>query len=113
MENLIDNSKSFYSPEGKYNGIFSWIFSTNHKRIGIMYLVAILTFFSIGVALGILMRINLISPGRFISERTYNQLFSVHGIIQIFLFIIPGIPASLGNFFLPILIGAKDVAFRG
>lgn len=76
-----------------------------------MYLTAILTFFIVGVSLGMLMRLNLISPGQFMSESTYNSLFTVHGAIQIFLFIIPGIPASLGNFFLPILLGAKDVAF--
>ncbi len=103
--------RSFYHTQGKYHGILSWIFSTDHKRIGIMYLVAILSFFMVGVSLGIMMRINLISPGKFISERAYNSLFTVHGVIQIFLFIIPGIPASLGNFFLPILIGARDVAF--
>jgi len=102
---------SFYHTKGKYSGILSWILSTDHKRIGIMYLAAILTFFLIGVTLGLMMRINLISPGRFITAKTYNRLFSLHGVIQIFLFIIPGIPASLGNFFLPILIGAKDVAF--
>ena len=102
---------SFYKTPGKHRGIFSWILSTDHKRIGLMYLAAVLTFFSIGVILGLLMRINLISPGKFISERTYNSLFTIHGVVQIFLFIIPGIPASLGNFFLPILIGARDVAF--
>lgn len=102
---------SFYHTKGKYRGILAWILSTDHKRIGIMYLLAIFTFFLIGAILGILMRLNLINPGKFISERTYNSLFTVHGVIQIFLFIIPGIPASLGNFFLPILIGAKDVAF--
>ena len=111
MEHVTGDPRSFYSTEGKYKGIFSWIFSTNHKRIGLMYLGAILTFFSVGVALGLLMRLNLISPGRFMGERTYNSLFTIHGVVQIFLFIIPGIPASLGNFFLPILIGAKDVAF--
>src|SRR5512143_1542712 len=111
MEAVSSTTESFYSEQGKHKGILSWIFSTNHKRIGLMYLVAILAFFAIGVVLGVLMRLNLISPGRFITERTYNSFFSIHGIIQIFLFIIPGIPASLGNFFLPILIGAKDVAF--
>jgi len=109
--NTEGQTLSFYKTPGKYKGIFAWILSTDHKRIGLMYLAAVLTFFSIGVLLGILMRINLISPGRFITERAYNSLFTVHGVIQIFLFIIPGIPASLGNFFLPILIGAKDVAF--
>lgn len=111
MENILGTSRSFYSQQGKYKGIFSWIFSTDHKRIGVMYLAAILFFFLVGSALGVLMRINLIAPGKFIAERTYNSLFSVHGVIQIFLFIIPGIPASLGNFFLPIVLGAKDVAF--
>lgn len=103
--------QSFYHSEGKYRGVLSWVLSTDHKRIGIMYLVAILSFFMVGVSLGVMMRINLISPGKFILEKTYNSLFTVHGVVQIFLFIIPGIPASLGNFFLPILIGARDVAF--
>ncbi len=102
---------SFYQAKGKQGAIFSWLFSTDHKRIGIMYLAAILTFFLVGVALGVLMRINLIAPGKFISARAYNSLFTVHGVIQIFLFIIPGIPSSLGNFLLPILLGARDVAF--
>lgn len=110
-ENRTDAPPSFYHSQGKYRGILSWILSTDHKRIGIMYLVAVLSFFLIAATLGILMRINLIAPGRFMAEKTYNQIFSVHGIIQIFLFIIPGMPSSLGNFFLPILIGAKDVAF--
>ncbi len=104
-------SPSFYRTKGRYGGILSWLFSTDHKRIGIMYLAAILSFFLVGVALGMLMRFNLLAPGKFISARTYNSLFTVHGVIQIFLFIIPGIPASLGNFFLPILLGARDVAF--
>lgn len=103
--------ESFYSDRGRLKGIFAWIFSTDHKRIGLLYLGSVLTFFLVGSTLGLLMRLNLIDPGRFITERTYNSLFTVHGVIQIFLFIIPGIPASLGNFFLPILIGAKDVAF--
>ena len=112
--NAVDRAgahRSFYHAEGKYSGVLSWVLSTDHKRIGIMYLVAILSFFIVGVSLGVMMRINLISPGKFILEKTYNSLFTVHGVIQIFLFIIPGIPASLGNFFLPILIGARDVAF--
>ncbi len=110
-EEQIAAPLSFYHTTGKYRGLLSWILSTDHKRIGIMYLVAVLSFFLVGVALGLLMRLNLIAPGKFISERTYNSLFTIHGVIQIFLFIIPAIPASLGNFFLPILIGAKDVAF--
>ncbi len=102
---------NFLEEKGKYGGILGWIFTTDHKRIGLLYLMSVLTFFAVGVTLGVLIRLNLIDPGRFISESTYNSLFSIHGIIQIFLFIIPAIPTSLGNFFLPILIGARDVAF--
>jgi len=93
-------------------GFASWILSTDHKRIGLMYLVSILTFFSVGVLIGVLMRLELIGPGKTIVDpQTYNAMFTLHGVIQIFLFIIPGIPAAFGNFFLPLQIGAKDVAF--
>src|SRR5208337_2976710 len=102
---------SFYSNIGPRQGLASWMLSTDHKKIGIMYLAALLLFFSTGTLIGVLMRLNLISPGTFMGAQTYNRLFTIHGIIQIFLFIIPGIPVSFGNFFLPILIGARDVAF--
>ena len=105
------HSGSFYADSGRYRGLLAWLLTTDHKRIGILYLISVLTFFAAGVTLGLLMRLNLIDPGRFISERTYNSLFTVHGVIQIFLFIIPAIPTTLGNFFLPLLIGARDVAF--
>ncbi|MDA8079448.1 MAG: cbb3-type cytochrome c oxidase subunit I [Nitrospiraceae bacterium] len=108
---MTTSERSYLQEGGRFKGVFSWIFTTDHKRIGILYLASIFTFFSIGVIIGLLMRLNLIEPGRFISERTYNSLFTVHGVIQIFLFIIPGIPASFGNFFLPIHLGARDVAF--
>ncbi|MDH3258387.1 MAG: cytochrome c oxidase subunit I [Deltaproteobacteria bacterium] len=98
--------------KGKYRGIYSWIFSTDHKRIGILYLTSLMIFFSVGVFLGLAMRLELISPGKTImNAQTYNATFTLHGVIMIFLFIIPGIPAALGNFFLPLQIGAKDVAF--
>jgi cytochrome c oxidase subunit 1 len=104
--------KSFYEEEGRYKGIFAWIFSVNHKRIGLLYLMSMLTFFSVGATIGLLMRIELIAPGRtIVSADTYNSMFTLHGVIMIFLFIIPGITASFGNFFLPIMIGAKDVSF--
>lgn len=96
----------------KYKGIFNWIFSTDHKKIGILYLISMLVFFAVAVIFGFLMRLELISPGKTIIEpQTYNQIFTLHGVIMIFLFIIPGLPAVFGNFFLPIMIGAKDVAF--
>lgn len=93
-------------------GLRSWIFTLDHKRIALLYLYTIMSFFLVGVLLGLLMRLELIAPGKDIMEpHTYNQVFTLHGVIMIFLFIIPGIPAIFGNFFLPIMIGTDDVAF--
>ncbi|HJV33878.1 cytochrome c oxidase subunit I [Geomonas sp.] len=101
----------FWRDTGK-TGITSWIFSTDHKRIGLMYLYSVLGFFLVGVLLGLLLRLELIAPGRTImGPSTYNATFTVHGVVMIFLFIIPGIPASFGNLVMPIQIGARDVAF--
>lgn len=106
------NSVSYLDYKGKHSGLNAWILSTDHKRIGLLYLMSTLAFFAVGVTFGFLMRLELIAPGRTIMDaQTYNSLFTLHGIIMIFLFIIPGLPAVFGNFFLPILIGAKDVAF--
>ncbi len=107
-------NKSFYE-EGttkKARGIVSWLLSTDHKRIGIMYLCALAVFFFCAMILGVLMRLETIAPGETIMKaQTYNTLFTLHGVTMVFLFIVPGIPVVFGNFFLPILIGAKDVAF--
>lgn len=93
-------------------GIMSWLFSVDHKRIGLMYLYALITFFLVGVTLGLLMRYELLNPGKDLVEaKTYNQIFTLHGVIMIFLFIIPSIPAVFGNFFLPIMLGTDDVSF--
>ncbi|HAP37243.1 MAG TPA: cytochrome c oxidase subunit I [Bacteroidetes bacterium] len=93
-------------------GILSWILSVDHKRIGILYLFSMMAFFIVAVFFGFLIRLELLSPGKTIVDaQTYNQLFTLHGLIMIFLFIIPGLPAVFGNFFLPIMIGAKDVIF--
>jgi len=98
--------------EGQGKGIFAWIFSTDHKRIGLMYLWCITTFFIIGVLLGLAIRLELIAPGRNImGAQSYNAVFTLHGVIMIFLFIIPSISAAFGNLVLPIQIGARDVAF--
>ncbi len=103
---------SFLEYQGKYKGIFAWIFSTDHKRIGLLYLYSIMTFFTVGAILGLLMKFELIAPGKTImNAQTYNGIFTLHGITMIFLIVIPGLPAVFGNFFLPIMIGAKDVAF--
>ncbi len=104
--------KNFYQEKGRFSGIFSWIFSTDHKRIGLLYLISMLSFFAVGVTIGVLMRLELLTPGEtIVKAQTYNSLFTLHGVIMIFLFIVPGIPATFGNFFLPLQIGAKDVAF--
>lgn len=93
-------------------GLRSWVLSTDHKRIGILYLVCMLSFFLVGATIGILMRVEQLTTGPTIMQpQTYNAMFTLHGVIMIFLFVIPGLPAVFGNFFLPILIGAKDVAF--
>ncbi len=103
---------SFLEYKGKYKGIFAWIFSTDHKRIGLLYLYSIMTFFVVGATLGLLMKLELIAPGKTImNARTYNGIFTLHGITMIFLIVIPGMPAVFGNFMLPLMIGAKDVAF--
>ncbi len=93
-------------------GILSWILSTDHKRIGILYLATMISLFLVAVALGILMRIEQLTMGQTImSAQTYNAVFTVHGVIMIFMFVLPGLGAVFGNFFLPIMIGARDVAF--
>ncbi len=102
---------SFYDVSER-KGILAWILSTDHKRIGLLYLYSIMSFFIIGAILGLLMKLELLAPGKTIMEaKTYNGVFTLHGIIMIFLIVIPGLPAVFGNFMLPILIGAKDVAF--
>jgi cytochrome c oxidase subunit 1 len=103
---------SFYEHQGKYRGIFAWILSTDHKRIGLLYFSLILLFFSVAVFFGFLMRLKLIAPGfNLMKPQMYNSIFTLHGIIMIFLVVIPAIPTIFGNFFLPIQIGARDMAF--
>lgn len=94
------------------SGIKSWLLTLDHKRIGILYLWTIMLMFFFAGMLAMLMRLELLAPGAdMMASKTYNQLFTLHGAVMIFMFIIPGIPAILGNFALPIMIGAKDVAF--
>ncbi len=111
-EELTRSHVSFREEKGKYKGLMSWIFSTDHKRIGLLYLYSIVGFFLTGVLLGLLMKLELLAPGKTIMDpATYNAIFTLHGVIMIFLVVVPGLPAVFGNFFLPIMIGAKDVAF--
>ena len=93
-------------------GVLSWIFSLDHKRIGVMYLCSVLVAFALGGFFALLVRTELLTPGRTIMDHdTYNQMFTLHGAIMVFLVIIPGIPAALGNIIMPLQLGAKDVAF--
>ncbi len=104
--------RGFLSSPQDAGGLRSWIFSTDHKRIGLLYLACILTLFAAGVALGLIMRLKLITPGNdLLAPQTYNAVFTVHGVIMIFLVVIPSIPASFGNILLPLHIGAEDVSF--
>ncbi len=103
---------SYLENTGPRKGLAAWLTSTDHKRVGILYLVSMLSFFLVGVGIGFMMRLVQLTPfANLITAKTYNALFTVHGVIMIFLFVVPGLPAAFGNFFLPILIGAKDVAF--
>jgi cytochrome c oxidase subunit 1 len=93
-------------------GFLSWALTLDHKRIGIMYLVSILASFALGGFAALFMRLELFAPGeQVMSNDFYNKTFTLHGAAMIFLFIIPGIPAAIGNFTLPLMLGAKDVAF--
>ncbi len=93
-------------------GVKSWLLTTDHKRIGLLYLASITFFFFIGGAFAVLIRLELITPpGDLVSAATYNKLFTMHGIVMIFFFLIPSIPAVLGNFLVPLMVGARDLAF--
>lgn len=105
-----EHHASFYEEGGR--GLRSWLLTLDHKRIGILYLVSILTMFFLAGVLALLIRTELLAPGKTIMDAdTYNRIFTLHGALMIFTVIIPAIPATLGNFLLPIMLGAKDVAF--
>ena len=93
-------------------GIRSWLLTTDHKRIAILYLISITLFFAVGATFAGVIRLELLTPaGDLVSDDTYNKMFTMHGIVMIFLFLIPSIPAVFGNFFVPMMIGARDLAF--
>ena len=90
----------------------SWLLTVDHKRIAILYLISISFFFFVGGFFAVIMRLELLTPqGDLVQAETYNKLFTMHGVILIFFFLIPGIPAILGNFLVPMMIGARDLAF--
>lgn len=93
-------------------GILSWLVTVDHKKIGIMYMVLAFTFFIMSGVLALFIRLQLAAPGlKIVDEQTYNQLFTMHGTGMIFLFAIPMLVGGFGNYFLPLMIGARDVAF--
>src|SRR3954464_9506628 len=90
----------------------SWLLTTDHKRIALLYLVSITFMFFIGGFFATMIRMELLTPaGDLMTSDTYNKMFSMHGIVMVFFFLIPSIPAVLGNFLIPIMIGAKYLAF--
>jgi cytochrome c oxidase subunit 1 len=116
MSNGTSEAGGARAPEHHYlnhsSGWKSWLFTLDHKRIGIMYLCSVLLFFLVGGLLALLIRTELFTPqADILTEDQYNETFTLHGAIMVFLVIIPGIPATFGNFVLPLMLGAKDVAF--
>ena len=92
--------------------ISSWLLTHDHKRIAILYCLSITLFFFVGGAAAALIRLNLISPqGLLLDAETYNRTFTLHGVVMVWLFLVPSIPTTFGNFFLPLMLGAKDLAF--
>src|ERR1700721_1561901 len=93
-------------------GIKSWLFTTDHKRIALLYLASITFMFFVGGTAAVLVRLHLIEPsGALVQPETYNKLFSIHGIVMVFFFLVPSIPTTLGNFLVPLMIGSRDLAF--
>ncbi len=104
-----------YAPVNYLNetwGLKSWLLTLDHKRIGILYLISVSFYFAIGGLMAALIRVELATPqGDLVSADWYNRIFTMHGVVMIFFFLIPAVPGVLGNFLLPLMIGAKDVAF--
>src|ERR1700750_349614 len=93
------------------HGWKSWLLTTDHKRIAFLYVISITAMFFVGGSMAVLLRINRPETECIFSAETYNRLFSMHGIVMVFFFLVPSIPATLANFLIPIMVGAKDLAF--
>ncbi|MFS8069790.1 MAG: cbb3-type cytochrome c oxidase subunit I, partial [Byssovorax sp.] len=91
-------------------GIRSWLLTTDHKRIGMMFYVVIVAMLALGGVFALLLRTELLTPEQTImTAPVYNRMFTLHGIVMVFLFMIPSIPSAFGNFVLPIMLGARDL----
>src|SRR5213082_848026 len=103
------NSRKLFSRTVRHK---SWLLTVDHKRIALLYLIAVTFFFFLGGAFAVMIRLELLTPqGDLFQSETYNRLFTMHGIVMVFFFLIPSIPATLGNFLVPLMIGARDLAF--
>jgi cytochrome c oxidase subunit 1 len=112
----LPDQKTATLPKKNYinaeDGLMSWLTTGDHKRIAMLYLISITFFFLIGGIFAGLIRLELLTPQPdLVASDTYNKLFSMHGIVMVFLFLVPSVPATVGNFLIPIMIGAKDLAF--
>ena len=109
-QKAMNESEKNYLSAG--DTVKSWLLTTDHKRIGILFLVSILFFFFIAACAAAMMRLELLTPqGDLVLSETYNKLFTIHGVLMVWFFLIPSIPSVLGNFLVPLMIGARDVAF--
>ncbi len=111
----VDSPQRLKEKENYLNvayGLKSWLLTTDHKRIGILYLISISFFFTVGGFYAMLIRLEMLTPaGDLMTSEVYNRVFTMHGITMIFFFLIPSLPATLGNFLLPMMLGARDLAF--
>src|SRR5665213_1275449 len=106
---VVKEKKNYLNAE---DGLMSWLLTKDHKRIAILYLYAVTFFFIVGGFFAVLIRLELATPaGDLLDSNTYNKVFTMHGVVMVFFFLIPSIPAILGNFLIPLMIGAKDLAF--
>ena len=106
---VVQTKRNYINAE---SGLMSWLLTKDHKRIAILYLYAVTFFFIVGGIFAALIRLELATPaGDLMDSNTYNKVFTMHGVIMVFFFLIPSIPAILGNFLVPLMIGAKDLAF--
>lgn len=116
METVAEIRDTSKRPEVNYlnNGysVASWLLTKDHKRIAMLYLISVSVFFMLGGIFAGLIRLELMTPNSdLLDAATYNRVFTAHGVVMVFLFLIPAIPATLGNFLIPLMIGAKDLAF--
>src|ERR1700755_251849 len=105
----VETPKNYINAE---QGLKSWLLTQDHKRIALLYLISVTVFFFLGGMFAVFIRLQLATPtGAMFDSNTYNKVFTMHGIIMVFFFLIPSIPAVLGNFLIPLMVGAKDLAF--